>query len=109
MQKAIWLSYDLGVKGDYASLYEWLDNKKAKESGNNVAFFKYEVKKDDDLKKKLKNDISKHVKFAKRDRIYIIFRGDDQKLKGTFLFGRRKASPWKGYGVGEGEIDEIDE
>ena len=109
MKKAVWLSYDLGVRGDYTGLYEWLDNQNAKETGKNIAFFKYEIKKEENLKEKLKKDILKHIDINKRYIIYIISRGDDKKLKGTFLLGRRRASPWKGYGIGEGEIDNIDE
>ena len=37
MKKFIWLSYDLGIGGDYESLYSWLDNHEAKECGDSVA------------------------------------------------------------------------
>lgn len=30
MKKVIYLAYDLGVNGDYSSLYQWLAGKKAK-------------------------------------------------------------------------------
>ena len=40
MEKAIWLSYDLGIQGDYESLYQWLDSQGAIERGDSVAFFK---------------------------------------------------------------------
>lgn len=43
MKKTIWLSYDFGVKGDYESLYAWLDNHGAKECGNNSAALEYDV------------------------------------------------------------------
>ncbi len=33
--RIIWLSYDLGIQGDYPSLYEWLDKHQAKECGDN--------------------------------------------------------------------------
>ena len=42
MNKALWLSYDLGVKGDYEGLYAWLDDHNAEECGNSVAFLHYE-------------------------------------------------------------------
>ena len=29
ISKAIWLSFDLGIGGDYPGLYKWLDNHKA--------------------------------------------------------------------------------
>jgi hypothetical protein len=38
MKSAIWLTFDLGVRGDYETLYTWLDQRLAKECGDNVAF-----------------------------------------------------------------------
>ncbi len=106
MQKTIWLSYDLSVQGDYSSLYEWLDNIGAKECGNSVAFFKYEIDQIENLTNELEKDISSKVELGKRDRIYIIFGDSENNMKGAFLFGKRKSSPWQGYGNGEDEIDE---
>ena len=40
MQRSIWLSYDLGVRGDYEGMYSWLENHAAKECGSSVAFLK---------------------------------------------------------------------
>jgi hypothetical protein len=40
---AIWLTYDLGVGGDFEGLYSWLDDKEAIECGNNNAYFKYSI------------------------------------------------------------------
>lgn len=96
MKQAIWISYDLGVKGDYQSLYEWLDLKKAAECGNSVAFLRYEFK--DDLIKELKEDLESKINFSNGDRIYIIFSNkEDSKIKGTFIRGGRKSNPWTGY------------
>ena len=41
MGKFIWLSYDLGIRGDYESLYSWLDDHEAKECGDSVAFLSF--------------------------------------------------------------------
>ncbi len=106
MKKAVWLSYDLGVRGDYTSLYEWLDNLDAKECGDSIAFFKYEVKSGEVLKNKIKKDLSDNVTLEKRDRIYIMYLDSKKKMKGSFIFGRRKSSPWEGYGSKRVEIDE---
>jgi len=43
MKKAVWISYDLGIKGDYQGLYSWLDDHDAIECGNSVAFIQFEV------------------------------------------------------------------
>ncbi len=49
MKKTIWLSYDLGVKGDYEGLYAWLDDHGAIECGESVAFFNFEIKNEENL------------------------------------------------------------
>ena len=96
-KKTIWISYDLGLRGDYTGLYNWLDTNNAKECGDNLAFFTREVNQSD-LKKEIKDEISSHVKLNPSDRIYLIFReGTTDKLKGVFLFGGRKMAPWQGY------------
>lgn len=98
MKKAIWLSYDFGIKGDYEGLYTWLDDLEAKECGDSLAFFYYEIDENEDLINKIKEDIKKNISLTKRDRIYIIYKSDDGKLKWTFIFGKRKSAPWTGYG-----------
>jgi len=103
--KAIWISYDLGLKGDYPGLFAWLDNHKAVECGQSLAFFFYEIKADPSmiidkaLEHKLYDDISKNVKLSNSDRVYIIWRDDvSNKVKGTFINGARKQNPWEGFG-----------
>ncbi len=113
MTKAIWISYDLGIKGDYPQLYAWLDDRDAKEAGNSVAFLNYEFqgKSDSDFKKALKNDLESNIDFKPGDRIYVI-RGrvveGKTKFSGTFILGKRKSSPWEGYGQNNDEITDED-
>ncbi len=96
MKKGIWISYDLGVKGDYPSLYQWLDLNKASECGNSVAFLKYEYKAD--LIIELKKDLESKVNFINGDRLYVIYKNEeDQKILGSFIRGGRKTTPWTGY------------
>ena len=106
MSTSIWLTYDLGVGGDYTSLYSWLSNHGAQEYGTNVAFPRdYEHK--GDLLEFLEKDIAGAVDLDRRSRIYVLFRKDDGRNQGKFLFGRRKSPPWTGYGdSGEEEFDE---
>lgn len=96
MRKAVWMSFDLGVKGDYEGLYSWLDAQEARECCDNVAFFFFEAK--NDLPTKLKRSLKESVEVDARTRIYIIFLGKDVKMRGRFLFGKRKAPPWAGFG-----------
>jgi len=99
----IWISYDLSVRGDYHGIYEWLDDHDAKECGDSTAFLRYEYKSD--FINEIKKDLSDNIDLSKRDRIYLIWMQDDE-IRGRFLFGKRKASPWKGYGSKDSEFDE---
>jgi len=103
-EKTIWLSYDLGIKGDYENLYIWLDRHNAKECGDSLAVFKYTTG-EKNLLEALKKDLKKNVSIRKEDRIYIIFK-EDGRLKGKFLFGKRKVAPWAGYAKSLEEADE---
>jgi hypothetical protein len=104
MKRAVFLSFDLGVKGDYEGLYRWLDSLGAKECGDSLAFLFFEAKSD--LPAEIKASLKKAIEVDSRTRIYAIFM-DDKRMKGRFLFGQRKAPPWTGFAPrGAGEIDE---
>lgn len=77
MKKSIWLSYDFGVHGDYEGIYSWLDEHKASECGNNVAFFKYEYS--GDLLESLGKEIKDSFDITKKTRIYVIWRDAETK------------------------------
>ena len=101
----MWISYDLGLRGDYEGLYSWLDSVGAKECGDSVAFFTKKV--GSSLIDSIREDIKQHVKFNKTDRVYIIYLDDNtHKIKGTFLFGKRKRSSWEGYAIDHFSSDE---
>jgi hypothetical protein len=51
----VWISYDLGVRGDYESIYSWLDAHGAKECGDSLAVLTY--RHDGQLIDKLKADL----------------------------------------------------
>lgn len=117
MKKTIWLSYDLGIKGDYEGMYNWLDRNNAEERGQNLALIRdYEIGQelldsknpDEQLKNYIKDDLENAVNIGKNDRIYVMWKGiSDNKLKGAFIFGGKKAAPWTGfYQKNEGLIDE---
>jgi hypothetical protein len=81
-----WFSYDLGLRGNYEDLYEWLDTMGAKECGESVATF---------LSQKTREQITKEVLrvVGKKARIYII----SMRQGGKFVIGKRKTAPWTGY------------
>jgi len=87
MKQAIWISYDLGIKGDYPELYRWLDTHKAKECGNSFAYITYQY--NTDISKELKADLIKNIAFNPGDRIYALVlekhEGKDQYYSMPFL------------------------
>ena len=86
--KRYWLSFDLGLHGNYDSLYEWLDRHEAQECGDSVATFRSDRTRDQ-ITKELK-DILQETKNA---RVYLV----NMKEGGRFVLGKRKVSPWKGF------------
>lgn len=92
--KTFWLSYDLGLKGDYENLYQWLDKHQSKECGGALAVFKRDVSKN--FVEDIKNDLVANVQFKNGDRVYLIWR-DGNLNKGKFIVGGRKRPPWEGY------------
>lgn len=102
-KRSIWLSYDLGLQGDYASLYQWLDAHDAKECGDSTALVNVEYSKS--LKDDLKDELARSIDINKKTRIYIVYRDEDTgKNQGVFLFGGRREAPWTGYSSAEAEV-----
>jgi len=96
MELSVWISYDLGIKGDFNGLYQWLDSHGGIECGNSTAFIKFEYQ--NNFLSEIKSDIEKSVDIKSTDRIYIIYKDSEKnKTVGKFLLGNRKASPWTGY------------
>lgn len=94
--KTLWISYDLGLKGDYSGIYAWLDAQQAKECGDSLAVFKWESK--GELFEEIRTELNKSIKLSASDRIYIIYRDDDTgHVKGKFINGGRKRAPWEGF------------
>ena len=106
-KSTIWISYDLGVRGDYSSLYGWFDERKAKECGESIALLTYEYS--GNLLDALKLDLSRSVEITKRTRIYVIYRDRaTTKIKGYFLFGGRRTPPWAGVSGSNEEDEDIE-
>jgi hypothetical protein len=96
IKKAFWLTYDLGIKGDYTGLYTFLDSLEAKECGDSIAFFQKDY--GDDFIDALTKDIQKNIKITRTDRFYVVYiESSTGKAKGKFLYGGRKRAPWEGY------------
>jgi hypothetical protein len=98
MKHFVWVSFDLGVKGDYQGMYAWLDGKDAKECGDSLACFWFEHK-NNDLLEDLKKDLRASVELDEnKGRVYVV-RLMKGKMKGRFIIGRRRNPPWAGFGA----------
>ncbi len=92
--KPIWISFDLGVSGNYEKLFQWLDGHGAKECGDSLAYIKdYPYK--DDLAHELRRDIIKSVKSIQYIRVYVVW-SEGSRTRARFLIGGRKGAPWAG-------------
>ncbi|PYK61911.1 MAG: hypothetical protein DME43_01430 [Verrucomicrobia bacterium] len=101
MKQGIWLSFDLGVKGDYESLYKWLDARNAFECGDSIAFLDFEY--ETNIVTEVSNSLHSSIKMDPANRFYLIAKGpDDKDITGRFIIGARKAPPWTGYGPPKG-------
>ena len=116
MSKAIqenWviLNYDFGLKGDYESLYSFLDNLNATECGKACAAFEYDFIGGSDLThaqkiEQIKKKVEEKVTIHKGDRIYVIVHDKLGTAIGGFIFGHRQRPDWEGYGSKE-DKDEL--
>ena len=106
MRAFVWLSFDLGVQGDYEGLYEFLDRHKAKECGDSLACFSYET--EDKLPDALTSDIRAAISVTAKTRIYIIWMVG-VKVKGRFIIGQRRNPPWTGYASSDEQETDSDE
>lgn len=105
-KSTIWLSYDLGLDGDYNGIYYFLDTYKSKECGDSTAIFEYEF--DKNVSKELESEIRRTVKLRNTDRIYVIFMSKDKKVTSAgFLSGKRKIAPWNGYAQPISDINDF--
>jgi len=96
--RPVWLSYDLGLKGDYEGLYAWLDDHEAMECGDSVAYFRYAYSKDPMAE--LEEELKKTITFTNATRLYaIIVDPKTKRTHGRFLVGSRRPAPWVGRGT----------
>ncbi len=93
-----WLSFDLGLRGNYEELYQWLDNAGSLECGDSVATFTTSKSRE-----QITSELSQVL--GNNARVYLIGPGKTGQIAGRFILGRRKRAPWSGYAapVTEGE------
>lgn len=106
MEKLFWLTYDLGIDGDYDSLFTWLDELGAVECGDGACSFKLEVGSKEPPAAVTTALRKNKVKLRPKDRIYLIWRSETGSVKGRFIAGNRRRAPWAGYAVESSEETE---
>lgn len=101
----VFLSFDLGLRGDHQGMYAWLDSHSARECGDGLAVLNY-THDGETLPDRLKADLQKSVKFDQRSRVYVIWRDNKQLIKGRFILGSRRAAAWVGMAPGAATQDD---
>ena len=96
MEVRIWISYDLGENGDIAGMYAWLDRHDAVECGDSFASLLVNCESRATVERDVLAELHENVNLQQSDRIYLLYRREDNMTKGTFFFFYWKESPWKG-------------
>lgn len=107
MKAFIWLSFDLGVRGDFEGMYAFLDAHEAKECGDSLGALSYEYKKD--LLVELTKELRATITFDKRSRVYVVYPSAMGKTTGKFIIGKRKSPAWAGFGPSQGQEEDVGE
>jgi len=89
-----WISFDLGLMGDYSHFYEWLDTHNAEECGAGTAAI-VSMKSLDAIVAEMKEIL----RDTPRARAYILSKLPDGRFGGKFVVGGRRKAPWAGFAV----------
>jgi hypothetical protein len=100
----VWLTFDLGVYGDYKGLYAWLDAHGANGCGEAVAVLTYRCQ--GSIPDRLREDLKKNISIDEHTSIYVIYRDPaTNENRGKFIFGERRTPAWTGYSASKPEGD----
>ena len=89
-----WISFDLGLMGDYSHFYEWLDAHNAEECGSGTAAIVSTESQD-----AIVEEMREILRDTPRARAYILSKQPDGRFGGKFVVGGRRKSPWSGFAV----------
>ena len=89
-----WISFDLGLMGDYSHFYKWLDEQEAQECGSGTASI-ISNKSLDAIVSAMRDALQE----TPRARVYILARQPDGRFGGKFVIGGRRKAPWSGFAV----------
>jgi hypothetical protein len=96
-----WISFDLGLMGDYSHFYKWLDEQDAQECGSGTAAIV--STKPLDL---IVDELRDILKDTPRARAYILSKLSDGRFGGKFVVGGRRKAPWSGFAVSASDVVE---
>ena len=96
-----WISFDLGLMGDYSHFYEWLDAQNAEECGSGTAAIVSTKSLD-----RIVTEIRDVLKETPRARVYLLSKLPDGKFGGKFVIGGRRKAPWAGFAVRASDVVE---
>jgi len=109
MANRYWLCFDVGLTSSFERLFAWLDDHEASECGENIATFLHD-KSFEALAAELAGTVQKDN--GRGTRLYLIGKMSPKDKKmgiyGRFIAGKRKASPWQGFGTAS-SAEESDE
>ena len=89
----VWISYDLGSKGDFTNMYRWLKGYEALECGNSTAQIWYSKERGRKLVPSLRKEIEEAIAINAETRIFIIYRGSKNTLHEKWLIGSTNPTP----------------
>jgi len=96
-----WISFDLGLMGDYSHFYKWLDEQNAEECGSGTAAIVSSKSLDEMIA-----EIREALQEKPRARAYIVSKLPDGRFGGKFVVGGRRKAPWSGFAVRESDTVE---
>ncbi len=102
MKRRFWLSYDIRSSESIEELYRWLARNKAVECVNDLASFIF-----DGDKKQVQQELITKLNLTDKDRLYLIYKKDNNSMAGTFIYGNRNSvAPWDSYAVEEEVVED---
>jgi hypothetical protein len=101
----VWITFDLGLDGDYKGLYAWLDAHDANGCGESVAVLTYHC--EGAIPDGIREELEASVRIDGNASIYVIYRDPaTNENRGAFIFGERKAPVWNGYSSSRLDVEQ---
>src|SRR4051795_480352 len=101
----VWITFDLGLDGDYKGLYAWLDAHDANGCGESVAVLTYHC--EGSIPDRIRDDLGTSIGIDADTSIYVIYRDlATNENRGAFIFGERRVAVWNGCASSGGVADE---